>query len=424
MTDESPRSPTPEPEAPREGAVYRGPGPRLRRVGRTAAVLAVLTFIGLLAFLTPRYAHQVGPAAGEEDAGASPIAARPLTAERIEELARRRLEEEIRAARPAPPPPELDLDYDYLDEPLPLGPPAFPPPPASGVSPPPAPGPRHAALRSPLSPGGSGASGPAQGDPGRSMPAPPAFPEWPPLGLPADRLAPGAPGSALHPGERATISSAAPPLDRRAIEIPDSSAYALTRLPAPHSPTLYTGTAVPLVLTHDLATDVAGPVRAYVARDVFDSLTRTRLVIPRGSLALGHQAAHAATGDRRILIHWSRLVLPSGASYELPVLPAGSVDGTAGVRARVDNHWWGRFGSAVALSLVGAGVQLSQPQERTSLQGLAPSEGQVMAQHLGLDLGRLSQELLRRGANRPPTLHLPAGSRLTLLLTRDLAFPR
>jgi type IV secretion system protein VirB10 len=116
------------------------------------------------------------------------------------------------------------------------------------------------------------------------------------------------------------------------------------------------------------------------------------------------------------------LRLPSGVVYELPELPAGSADGTAGVQAEVDRHWWGRFGNAIALSLVGAGVQLSQPQERSAVQGFAPSEGQVVAQQLGVELGRLSQEILRRGIDRPPTLTLSAGQRLSLLVSRDLVF--
>jgi type IV secretion system protein VirB10 len=178
------------------------------------------------------------------------------------------------------------------------------------------------------------------------------------------------------------------------------------------------------VLTHAVSTDVPGPIRAYVIRDVYDSLSSDVLLVPRGTLAIGHQAAHAAAGDQRILIIWTELKLPSGVSYRLPSPVAGSQDGTAGVLGDVDNHWWGRLGSAIGLSLVGAGIQLSQPQERTSVQGFAPDEGQVLAQQLGLELGRLSQEILRRGVNRPPTITLRPGERLSLLLTRDLAFAR
>jgi type IV secretory pathway VirB10-like protein len=68
-------------------------------------------------------------------------------------------------------------------------------------------------------------------------------------------------------------------------------------------------------------------------------------------------------------------------------------------------------------------VQLSQPQARSAVPGFAPSEGQVGAQQLGVELGRLSQEILRRGSDRPPTLTLSAGQRLSLLVSRDLLFP-
>jgi type IV secretion system protein VirB10 len=216
--------------------------------------------------------------------------------------------------------------------------------------------------------------------------------------------------------------------DRR-LDLPSLSPYRLEARAVPRGrlagpPRLSAGAVVPLVLTHDVGTDVPGSVRAWVARDVYDSETHSVGVLPRGTVVVGSQAARATVGDRRVLVVWRRLRLPSGVVYELPELPAGSADGTAGVRAEVDRHWWGRFGNAIALSLVGAGVQLSQPQERSAVQGFAPSEGQVVAQQLGVELGRLSQEILRRGIDRPPTLTLSAGQRLSLLVSRDLVFPR
>jgi type IV secretion system protein VirB10 len=215
--------------------------------------------------------------------------------------------------------------------------------------------------------------------------------------------------------------------DRR-LDLPSLSPYRLEARAVPRGrlagpPRLSAGAVVPLVLTHDVGTDVPGSVRAWVARDVYDSETHSVVVLPRGTVVVGSQAARATVGDRRVLVVWRRLRLPSGVVYELPELPAGSADGTAGVQAGVDRHWWGRFGNAIALSLVGAGVQLSQPQERSAVQGFAPSEGQVVAQQLGVELGRLSQEILRRGIDRPPTLTLSAGQRLSLLVSRDLVFP-
>lgn len=421
--DSAPERPSPPPE----GVVHRGRGPRLRRAGRTAAILAVLAFIGLLTFLTSRYSHDFQPASPDDPGAASPLRSLPLSAERIEALAKRRLEEELRAAQRPPGPPDLDLGVPGAAPPdrhsLPEAP---PPPPVSPRSTAPPPRVERPALHSPLTPRGSrGPSAHAAPQGSGARIELPSLPELPGIvreggAAPSVTLTPGS-ASAAGPGD---LPAAPRPLDRRAFDLPDPSAHVLTRAPAPAVPTLYAGTAVPLVLTHDVATDVPGPVRAYVARDVYDSVTGRRLLIPRGSLALGHQGAHAASGDRRVLVLWRELKLPSGESYRLPLLPAGSGDATAGVRGRVDNHWGSRIGSAVALSLVGAAGQLAQPQERTSVQGFAPSEGQIAARELGLELGRLSQEVLRRGVNRPPTIHLRAGQRLTLLLTRDLAFPR
>lgn len=439
---EPPLPPAPDPLRP--GRVHLGTSPGIRRAGRTAAILGAIAFVILVTVLSARYSgdRSSGPASPETSA---PVASSmPLTAERIEDFARRQLERRLRAARPAPAPPDLRQAEPRAE-----------PPRSSGQAPewnagrlpeaPPAAVARNRAIDAPLTP--RGAPGHRSGSPtgvdraaGPSRSGAPAaspLPELPQLdrllsagafsapGIPLGGLSSGAAGPSPLARDRATGSG--PSFEERRVALPDASAFLLTRRPAPRQPVLYAGTAVPLTLTHGLSSDVPGPARAVVSRDVYDSLAHRHLVLPRGTLVLGHQAARSAAGDRRLLIAWTELKLPDGASYRLPQQPAGAEDGTAGARGHVDNHWWSRFGSAVGLSLVGAGVQLSQPQGGslgvTPGQGFTADEGQILAQQLGLELGRLSQEVFRRGVDRAPTISLEPGQGMTLLLTRDLLFP-
>lgn len=404
------------------GRYHAGRRPRLERVGRGAAVLLVVAFLGTLAYLTLRYSHGTRPPGEEEVPARRSSVTAPLSAERIQELARERVEAELRARKPAPGPPELVYPEELEDPFLGAGPGSgrfdFAPPP------PPAPPPVRElpALRSPLSPSGVGPSP----SPAAPSVGPPAVPEpgvWEELrrGLGQGSSAAGE-GSDDSPAPGRAAGGSGASRERRAVELPSHEVHRLERLAPTGRPVLATGTVVPLVLTHDLSTDVPGPVRAWVARDVYDSGDHTTLLLPRGTLVTGMQSARAAVGDDRVLIAWRRLRLPSGESYRLPDLPAGSADGTAGARGEVNRHWWGRVGNAVALSLVGAGVQLSQPQRRTAVDGFAASEGQVVAEQLGIQLGNLGQEVFRRGLDRPPTILLSAGHRLSLLVVRDLAF--
>ncbi|MFW6012193.1 MAG: TrbI/VirB10 family protein [bacterium] len=430
MTENTPPpNPDPQPSAPTPegGSLFHGPGPRLRRAGRTAAILAVVAVVALLMVLTANFSHDLaGSPSSPEESSSTPVTTSPLSPERVEEFARRHLQRQLRANQRPPAPPELPDLPDQEDTPESiesLPPPAPPSPPATRSS---TPQPSRA-LDAPLAPSASDST-PGRGGERRSPPR--AEPPSPRQLLaripePEDFFE-----RSRHPQEPRNQPSSTssphsnPPLDRRTINVPAPEPVALHPVPPPAAPTLYARTTIPLALTHAVNTDVPGPVRAYVLRDIYDSLHHATLLVPRGTLAIGHQAAHAAAGDQRVLIYWTELKLPSGASLHLPNLLGGSQDGSAGVVGDVDNHWWSRFGSAIGLSLVGTGTQLSQPQERTAVQGLAASESQVLAQQLGLELGRLSREILRRGVNRPPTISLQAGERLSLILTQDLAFPR
>lgn len=202
---------------------------------------------------------------------------------------------------------------------------------------------------------------------------------------------------------------------------PGRSPVAHARIQPANRFDLAMGTAIPAVLLHQLNSDVAGLVRAQIARDVYDSRTTSVVLIPQGTLALGEQSGQPSAGDARLLIRWRRLRFPDGRTLELDDQESAAADGSLGLAGHVDRHWGRRFGSAILLSLVGAGVQLSQPQ-RSAVGGAAPAEGQIAAGELGRELGQLSAEILRQSVNLPPTVELRPGARLLILLTQDLVF--
>lgn len=66
-------------------------------------------------------------------------------------------------------------------------------------------------------------------------------------------------------------------------------------------------------------------------------------------------------GQQRVLIMWKRLILPNGSSLSLgDGMPGTDAAGAAGLRDQVNNHYIGTFANALLLSVVGAGLQLSQ----------------------------------------------------------------
>jgi hypothetical protein len=88
----------------------------------------------------------------------------------------------------------------------------------------------------------------------------------------------------------------------------------------------------------------------------------------------------------------------------------------------VDRHFGSRFGTALLLGALGATLQLSQPQQSSTF-GQAASERQIAAGAVGARLNDLAERTLEERLNRPPTIEIPAGARLQLLLLQDLVFP-
>jgi type IV secretory pathway VirB10-like protein len=259
------------------------------------------------------------------------------------------------------------------------------------------------------------------------------------LGLPAP-LAPGAPpavAAALPPAGATTgqlpegaVPAPAPPAGAAVSPARDHQGFlrgAETLAPAElrvrrdragAGVWLEAGTLIPAALVTAVDSDVAGPLVAQVTQDVFDREQR-EVVIPRGSRLIGAYDSQVALGERRLLVAWSRLIFPDGSGMSFPGLPAATRAGEAGLAGAVDNHLARVFGSAVLLSILSAGVQLSQPQESATF-GAAASTRQVAAAAVGQQLSSVAIELLRREMSVPPTIRIAAGTRFLVFLRGDV----
>ena len=201
----------------------------------------------------------------------------------------------------------------------------------------------------------------------------------------------------------------------------DRSATAGARLEGPRSPyTLRAGTLIPGVLLTGINSDLPGDVLAQVSRDVFDSDKQQSLLIPKGARLLGTYDHEIAAGEVRLLVAWTRLILPDGRSLGLPGLELVDRQGQTGATGQVDTHWRRVFGNALLLSAISAGVQLSQPRQASVLA--PPSTGQVAAGALGQELSGVASEMVRRGLDVAPTITVPQGQSFNVFLKGDLVF--
>ncbi len=105
---------------------------------------------------------------------------------------------------------------------------------------------------------------------------------------------------------------------------------------------------------------------------------------------------------------------------DLGSMPASSGAGYAGLRDRVNNHYVRIFGSAIMMSAILAGVEMTQNNDDASntqrmSDALSESLGQVMGGVIG--------EMLSKNMSIAPTIEIRPGYRLNVMLVKDLVFP-
>lgn len=183
---------------------------------------------------------------------------------------------------------------------------------------------------------------------------------------------------------------------------------------------LRAGTVIPAILLTAITSDLPGDCMGQVSRDVYDSQTQRVLLIPKGSKLMCRYDDQVAAGQGRLLVAWTRLMLPDGRSMTLPGLALKDAQGQTGAKGDVDNHTRRVFGRALLLSAIGAGAQLSQPRQSSILA--APTTGQVMAGAVGQEMSNVALEVLRRGIDQPPTITVPQGQTFNVFLNGDLVF--
>lgn len=190
----------------------------------------------------------------------------------------------------------------------------------------------------------------------------------------------------------------------------------LTATPAPPPGPPYllqAGSLIPAALLTAVNSDLPGRVIAQVSGPVHDSVTGDHLLIPQGARLIGTYSSQNSYGDTRVFLSWDRLLMPDGSSLALPQMAATDGAGAAGLQARVDNHL-GRLGGAIAISAVLS--ILANEAEDTSDGRFTRSLGDAAAQEAARTGGRI----VGRGLNLRPTLRVPAGAPVRVLVTEDI----
>jgi type IV secretion system protein VirB10 len=184
------------------------------------------------------------------------------------------------------------------------------------------------------------------------------------------------------------------------------------------------GTLIPGILETAVNSDLPGQMRAIVSDDVY-SFDGRRVLIPTGTRLIGEYQSEVTRGQQRIFVVWTRLIRDDGVSVRLNSIGADSL-GRAGITGFVDERFRERFGSAILLSVVGAGASyltgFGSDQAFGDQNDDAQRGEELARQTIAETMSDIANDVLADSLNIPPTISVPQGERIFVYVRQDLDF--
>jgi type IV secretion system protein TrbI len=196
------------------------------------------------------------------------------------------------------------------------------------------------------------------------------------------------------------------PVDRKTVS-PDRLANPPSRY------VVQAGAVIPAALITGIRSDLPGQITAQVTEQIYDSPTGRYLLIPQGAKLIGQYDSQISFGQDRVLLVWTRLIMPNGRSIVLERQPGADTQGFAGLEDEVDQHWGRLLGAAALSTLLGVGSELGATNNDNAI---------VTALRRGSSdsLNQTGQQVVRRNLNIQPTLTIRPGFPVRVNVNRDL----
>jgi type IV secretion system protein VirB10 len=150
-----------------------------------------------------------------------------------------------------------------------------------------------------------------------------------------------------------------------------------------------------------------------VARHARERGDPAPLFRPQGAKLIGLYDSQISFGQDRLLLVWTRLIMPNGRSIVLERQPGADTQGFAGLEDEVDQHWGRLFMAAALSTMLGVGSELGATNNDNSI---------VAALRRGSSdsLNQTGQQIVRRNLNIQPTLTIRPGFPVRVIVNRDL----
>ena len=180
---------------------------------------------------------------------------------------------------------------------------------------------------------------------------------------------------------------------------------------------LMAGTIIPGLLLTGINSDLPGHILGQVSQNVFDTSSGNHLLVPQGTKVIGEYDSRIVYGQERVLIVWTRLILPNSKSISLEGMPGVDLSGYAGLSDQVNNHWRRILTGVLFSSLLSASTQMAEGRNFTTVD---PSYSELATQGVAKNANQVGQEITRRNLNIQPTLEVRPGFRFNVFVHKDM----
>ena len=173
------------------------------------------------------------------------------------------------------------------------------------------------------------------------------------------------------------------------------------------------GGTIPGALITGIRSDLPGQITAQVSENVYDTPTGKYLLIPQGARLIGQYDSQIAFGQSRVLLVWTRLIMPNGKSIVLERQPGADTSGYSGLEDEVDNHWGALLKAALLSTLLSVGSEAGTTGNENDLVQAIRRGGSESFNQVG-------QRVVSRNLDIQPTLTIRPGFPVRVIVNRDL----
>lgn len=140
-------------------------------------------------------------------------------------------------------------------------------------------------------------------------------------------------------------------------------------------------------------------------------------MVPQGARLIGTYDSEVSAGQSRVLLVWTRLIMPNGRSIVLERQQGADAAGYAGLSDEVDTHWRQLVGAALLSTLLAIGSEVNAGSNSNNNNAALI---QALRQGFGNAMSQTGQQLVGRAMNVQPTLTVRPGFPVRVIVNRDL----